>query len=209
MLIYIILYSMLLPGILYDAVRKSLSAKKVVLGFYVLLFTLFRGLRWNTGTDWSQYLWHFQYLNIDNVFSYSRYGGDETLEPLYALINVLVGFVGNYSLFLLVTNLFVLYTYYWFSIKYTPKPVVTFALLLLCASFFPVRMELAVTVLMWTIPSLVHRDFKSFLFVTVLAFLIHKATIIYLPFTALSSRVVFANRLVYGMHLYDKRSAYK
>lgn len=63
-------------------------------------------------------------------------GGDETLEPLYALINVLVGFVGNYSLFLLVTNLFVLYTYYWFSIKYTPKPVVTFALLLLCASFF-------------------------------------------------------------------------
>lgn len=75
MLIYIILYSMLLPGILYDAVRKSLSAKKVVLGFYVLLFTLFRGLRWNTGTDWSQYLWHFQYLNIDNVFSYSRYGG--------------------------------------------------------------------------------------------------------------------------------------
>ena len=35
MLIYIILYSMLLPGILYDAVRKSLSAKKVVLGFYV------------------------------------------------------------------------------------------------------------------------------------------------------------------------------
>jgi hypothetical protein len=36
MLIYIILYSMLLPGILYDAVRKSLSAKKVVLGFYVL-----------------------------------------------------------------------------------------------------------------------------------------------------------------------------
>ena len=29
--------------------------------------------------------------------------GDETLEPLYALINVLVGFVGNYSLFLLVT----------------------------------------------------------------------------------------------------------
>ena len=56
---------------------------------------------------------------------------------------------------MLVTNLFVLYTYYWFSIKYTPKPVVTFALLLLCASFFPVRMELAVTVLMWTIPSLV------------------------------------------------------
>lgn len=182
MLIYIILYLSLLPSILYDTTRTTIIKKKSFLIFLIIIFTLFRGLRWNTGTDWDQYLNHFESLNINNFLNYSRYGGDETLEPLYAFINVFIGFFGDYTLFLIVTNLFILYTYYYISIKYTPKPIITFALLLICTSFFPVRLEFAATVLMWTIPSLISQNVKQFLLVVFIAFFIHKSAIIFLPF---------------------------
>lgn len=182
MSIYIFIYLLLLPGILYDNNKNKLANKQKWLLFYILIFTLFRGLRWNTGTDWDQYLYHFENLNINNIFSYSRYGGEETLEPLYAFINVFIGFFGDYTLFLIATNLFILYTYYYVSIKYTPKPIITFALVLLCANFFPLRLELAATVLMWTIPAIINQNLKKFIIVTVIAFFIHKSAIVFLPF---------------------------
>lgn len=182
MSIYIFIYLLLLPGIFYDNNKNKLANKQKWLFCYILIFTLFRGLRWNTGTDWEQYLYHFENLNINNIFTYSRYGGDETLEPLYAFINVFIGFFGDYTLFLIVTNLFILYTYYYISIKYTPKPIITFALLLLCANFFPLRLELASTVLIWTIPSIINKNLKNFILITITAFFIHKSAILFLPF---------------------------
>lgn len=182
MTIYILIYSLLLIVIPFDTNRTTIIKKKKYLIFLIIIFTLFRGLRWNTGTDWDQYLYHFENLNINNIFTYSRYGGDETLEPLYAFINVFIGFFGNYTLFLIVTNLFILYTYYYISIKYTPKPIITFALLLLCANFFPVRLELAATILMWTIPPIINKNLKNFILIVIVALFIHKSAIIFLPF---------------------------
>lgn len=182
MTIYILIYSLLLPGILYDINKHSLISKKKWLLLYVLIFTLFRGLRWNTGTDWDQYLYHFENLNINNIFSYSRYGGEETLELLYAFLNIFIGFIGDYTLFLLFTNLFILYTYYHFSIKYTPRPIISFTLFVLCTCFFPVRLDLAAVVLMWAIPPILNKNLRKFLFIVCIAFFIHKSCILFLPF---------------------------
>lgn len=183
MYIYIILYVILFLGIFCDKKDTPLHNKKIIILFYVLIFALFRGLRWNTGTDWLQFLQDFYFLDWDNFLSFSRYGGDETLEPLYSLLNVLVKFCGgNYTTFLLLSNGFVLYTYYYFSTKYTSSPIITFILLLFCSSFFPVRIELAGSILIWTIPFIINRDIIKYTLIICIAFGIHKSSVIFFPF---------------------------
>ena len=65
-MIYIFIYGIFLLIGIYDIKKKGLLKEKsrnALLNLMILVLTLFRGLRWNTGTDWEQFLEVFQYVD--------------------------------------------------------------------------------------------------------------------------------------------------
>lgn len=182
MTLYIILYGLLLSTIFFDRDDISTDKKKLVMKGFVVLFTLFRGLRWNTGTDWEPYLSVFEEADWDNIFSLVHDAG--FMEPGYVFLNVLVKSLGgNYTAFLLLTNLFLLFSYYRFSLYMSSRPIWVFVVILFIVPFFPVRQTLAAgIVLLSGYQYLLERKGLKYVLVVLAAFFIHASAIICLPF---------------------------
>ena len=72
MFIYLLIYIPFICSAYYDFVKTSDKQKISILWFWVIVFTLFRGLRWDTGTDWDQFLEVYNHAHWDNIFSYYR-----------------------------------------------------------------------------------------------------------------------------------------
>lgn len=181
MTLYIILYGLLLSAIFLDRDDISPDKKKLVLKSFVILFTLFRGLRWNTGTDWESYLAVFEEAGWDTIFSLVHDVG--FMEPGYVLLNVLVKSLGgNYTVFLLLTNFFLLFSYYRFSLWVSSRPIWTFVVLLFTVSFFPVRQTLAVGLVLLSFQYLLQRQGWKYVLLVLGASLIHTSAIVCLPF---------------------------
>lgn len=167
-----------------DALKGiSLKNKKFLLAILILIFTLFRGLRWRTGTDWLQFQYCFDHTTFSNIFNYDRYGdGEETMEFGYMALNWLVSIFGNYTLFLLITNFFLLYTWATLSIKIVPrKPIMTFSLIMISNMLFPVRLQLTAGIICWSIYYLQKEKYLSFIITTLFACTFHKAAIMVVP----------------------------
>lgn len=181
MTLYILLYSLLLCTIFLDRDDVAMEKKKLALKALVLLFTLFRGLRWNTGTDWEPYLSVFEEADWDNIFSLVHDAG--FMEPGYVFLNVLVKSLGgNYTLFLLLTNFFLLVSYSRFSLYMSSRPLWTFVVLLFTIAFFPVRQTLAVGIVLFGYRYLLERNGWKYLLVVLAASTIHASALVCLPF---------------------------
>ena len=98
MFAYIIVYSVLVISCGFDTAKIALNKKINILLGLVCLFTLFRGLRWEVGTDWEQYLNIFLYSEWSNIFSLKR-ELDDIMEPGYIVLNVLVKTLGGVYIF--------------------------------------------------------------------------------------------------------------
>ena len=136
MFVYIIVYSVLVISCGFDTAKIALNKKINILLGLVCLFTLFRGLRWEVGTDWEQYLNIFLYSEWSNIFSLKR-ELDDIMEPGYIVLNVLVKTLGGgYTSFLLLTNFIILYSYFRLVVKCRYYPIYSFASILLSVGFF-------------------------------------------------------------------------
>jgi hypothetical protein len=181
MIIYIILYGLLLFTVFFDTERVSLKSKKEILIWWVAIFTLFRGLRWDTGTDWDQYLEVFQISSFDNIFNFAR-NGSVKMEPGYVFINAFVKLLGgDYTIFLLLTNLLVLWAYYKFSVTNSKTPIMVFVLMMFSTQFFPVRIGIAVGVILIGLFDFAKVNVKRGLFFTFLAATIHSSAMVFIP----------------------------
>jgi hypothetical protein len=146
----------------------------------VIILTIFRGLRWETGTDWKQYLEVFQMASWSNIFSLTR-GTGESMEFGYVFLNVIVKtFGGNYTVFLFLTNFFVLVSYLVFSLKLSRYPIWTFASILLSINFFPVRQDIAIAVLYFALLAILDHNNKKALVLIGIASSIHNISICFL-----------------------------
>ncbi len=182
--IYIVLYSLLFFCAFFDLKKPVGISKKQIVYFFVILFTLFRGLRWETGTDWHQFENVFYQVRWSNIFNHVRYGGDErVLEPGYVFLNLFFRtLTGHYTFFLLATNFFILWTYAKFSFKHASLPIIAFIAIIGAGQFFTVRQSLATAILMFAYNYAVSRSLVKFLVVVFIASLIHGASIIFVPF---------------------------
>ncbi len=176
-MIYLILYGTLLMLALADMLKpfnkKQANTIMIVL---ITIFTLFRGLRWNTGTDWKPYFYIFNEASISNVFLFSRDNGGEFLEPGFVLLNTIFNSVFPYTIFLLVTNAFILWAYYYTVNCFLSKRCLfAFCFLLLSTAFFPVRQEIANSIIMIAIPFLIKKNYIKFVILSVFAISIHKS----------------------------------
>lgn len=183
MTIYIALYIILLLCSFADVSKCSPKTKKILLFFLVFIFVLFRGLRWETGTDWEQFEYCFNHAEWNNLTSYDRYGnGVERMESGYMLLNRIVKIFGNYTLFLIVTNLFLVGTWYKFAYKFIPsKPIMAFAMIMVSNMFFPVRLQLAAGFFCWSLYFLIQKKYTLSLFIAIITCTIHKSAILIIP----------------------------
>ncbi|EAQ47944.1 putative polysaccharide polymerase [Leeuwenhoekiella blandensis MED217] len=152
--------------------------------FFVLIFTLFRGLRWETGTDWQQFLEVFQYADWNNIFTFSRYEtSDEVLEFGYVFLNVLIKSLGfDYTGFLLITNFLILVSYYKIVVRFSAKPILVFAMILFTSAFFPVRQVFAAAFIIYSYRFLIARKLLPFIITVLIATTFHKSSYLFFPF---------------------------
>ncbi|WP_455664434.1 EpsG family protein [Phocaeicola sp.] len=184
---YIFLYITLLIGSFADVSKTSRQKRVGILLLFVFAFVLFRGLRWETGTDWEQFYVCFENVEWDNIMSYDRYGnGREKMEVGYMFLNWFIKLFGNYTLFLLVTNLFLVGTWAYMSYKLVPqKFLMTFAMIMVSNMFFPVRLQLAAGVFCWVLYYWLDKKYWLCLLFTIISCLIHKScclVIFFIPF---------------------------
>lgn len=179
MLIYIILYTLLVFTLLWENKENELRFKKIVIYASVLVFTLFRGLRWETGTDWPQYFEVFNDATWNSIFSYDR--GFGNMEIGYMFINMFIKSIYNdYTFFLLVTNLFILNAFAKFSLTNSTTPIMVFVLIMFSTQFFPVRIGLAVGVIIWGLFSFSDKKYWRVIICSLIAVSIHSSSIVFL-----------------------------
>ena len=158
--------------------------QKVFLYFWVVVFFLVKSLRWDTGTDFAQFLACWQNSSWSNIFSYWRYGrGTELMEPGYVFLNVLIkSIIPSYTFFLIVSNLFIMYTFVKCICSYVVRfKLVAFAMLMVCSEMFPVRQTLATAFIVLAYMYMHNRLTKKYAVSMICAFLIHKSSVLMAP----------------------------
>lgn len=189
MLIYFLIYIPFVLCAFYDLQSENKHMKKTILSFWVIVFTLFRGLRWDTGTDWDQFLQVYNQSHWCNVFSYVRYVSDVGASHMdygYMFLNALFHELGlGYTMFLLFTNFIIMWCYKDFCLKMTKYPILTMILLMNVGMPFPVRQSISFAILLWGYQFLNKKDIKKYLLVVFCAFTIHKGALIGFPLAIL------------------------
>lgn len=180
MLIYLLIYIPFILCAYYDFVKTTDKKKNQILWLWVIVFTLFRGLRWEIGTDWKQFHDVYYHSSWDNIFTYYRaeFGG-RLMDYGYMFINAVFHESGfSYTIFLLVTNFWIMWCYKDFSQRHTKYPIMTMVLLMNVGVPFPVRQTIALATSLWGFRFAVEKKWVKYAIVAMAAALIHKGSLI-------------------------------
>jgi hypothetical protein len=183
-MIYYILFISLFLTSLVDFTRINKSFKNKLFIFWIIIFILFKGLRWDTGTDFNQFYACFKYSDWNNIFSYWRYGPDTTkMEPGYMLLNVLIKTIlPHYTFFLLITDTFILCSFGYLIKKYAPnQSLIALSIMIVSTEMFPVRQTLTTAILCYSIIFIQRKQLKYYLITIFICFTIHRSSLIMLP----------------------------
>lgn len=184
MFIYLLIYIPLLLFAYLDFNPKiEFKTKRKVLIAFVVVFTLFWGLRWEIGTDWEQFLNVYEKSSWENIFSFKRtQTGESVMDYGYMFINAVFHEAGMpYTVFLLATGLVIQLCYFDLSTRFTNYPILTYILLLNVGVPFPVRQSLSLAIALWAIRFVFEKKYLKFVLVALAATLIHKGSAIIFP----------------------------
>ena len=110
------IYSLIYIPLILSSFISNLKAQKRAIFFWIIVLTLFRGLRWDLGTDWYWYEKSFNELDFSNFYKYITQDDGmvyKNLEAGWALLMVLCKkLFGTYTSFLLASNFIILSIYY-------------------------------------------------------------------------------------------------
>lgn len=168
------------------------------LGIYVLLLSLFAGLRFHTGWDWEAYDYFFNLLNQANIYNFFSYN-IFNYEPGFVLlsyISILLN-IPPFLLFAIITVSLIVSSAH----KYLGKFVYIFCLIYLYYGYFHnfsiVRQGIAAALFAYSIRFLIVRSYK-FYFVIIFASLFHISAAMLLAIPLL---LVIANRVPFFLLL--------
>ena len=180
MLIYFLIYIPFVLCAYFDFKPGTKEdTKKYILWGWVVVFTLFWGLRWKIGTDWNQFYYVYQHAHWGNIFNFQRYETGILMDYGYMSINALFNDLNlPYTVFLLITGFWILWCYRDFSLRFTKYPILTFILLMNAGLPFPVRQTLSFATMLWGFRFAMDRQWGMFAIVSFIAGLIHKGSFI-------------------------------
>ncbi len=178
MIPYFIVFFICLIFTFIDFSTKSKTRKNLLIIVYGLLFIFFAGIRWETGTDWVNYLWAFNTIN-------SVSHGGSGYEYLYELLlRFSSSLSNNYTLFLFLTALIIVSLTSKVLKKYSPYPLFSFLLLLsysINSSGFGYRQDLAIVIVFFSFYYIIDSKVYYFIALVIIATLFHQSAIIFLP----------------------------
>ena len=184
MFIYLLIYIPLLLFAYLDFNPKiEFKTKRKVLIAFVVIFTLFWGLRWETGTDWEQFINVYEKSSWENIFSFKRTStGEGVMDYGYMFINAVFHEAGMpYTVFLLATSFVIQLCFFDMSTRFTNYPILTYILLMNVGVPFPVRQTLSLAISRWSIRFVFEKKYLKFVLVALVATLIHKGSAIIFP----------------------------
>ena len=178
MIPYFIVFFICFLFTLFDFSTKSRNVKNLLLIVYGVLIVFFAGIRWETGTDWGNYLWSF---NTINTVSHGESGHEYLYELLLRFSSSLSK---NYTLvlFLIATGIFTLTSNV--LKKYSPYPLFSFLLLLsysINSSGFGYRQDLAIAITFFSLYYIINNKVYHFIALVIIATFFHQSAIIFLP----------------------------
>jgi hypothetical protein len=198
MAIYIIIYLIVASAVIVERIRNvQASHKQLVMLLLLVLLTLFRGLRWETGTDWEQFQDLFDTIEFDDIFGRARYLG-VSVEPGYAFFNWLFSrLTGSYTCFLIFYNAIILGIFYNCSWRYFPdRPVYPFVILFFFSGIFPLRQAWACAIFLYSFRYILSNNLLKFGICVILATSIHNSAILTFPFYFIFNRKISTVKLV-------------
>lgn len=180
MLIYFLVLFILLYLTIVDFHfgSKKTKLKVQILQLIGLFFILFAGLRWQTGTDWNNYIYYF---NIVDHLKIGRSG----FEFFFELLARVTKFIfRNYQFMLLITAGIIIGFSYKAISKFSPYPI--FSVFLLYAysinsSGFGYRQDIAIAICLFSLFYIHERKLKPYLLCVLAAFLFHQSALIFIP----------------------------
>lgn len=189
------IYSLVYIPLIFSVFVERKNTQKMVMIFWIIILTLFRGLRWDCGTDWDWYESSFYELDFDNFYKYVTIeredGNIKMLEAGWALLMVISKYIyAHYSIFLLVSNAVLMFLIYKISMVLSLKPIQLFIYILCVSTFFPVRQDFAVLLLLYGFILFDNKQKLSILFF-VLAGFFHKSAWLIIPLFLLCKLVRF------------------
>ena len=181
MLLYYIVYFLL---ILFAFLSLHAGTKKrnIFLIISIVVVVSFQSFRWRTVTDWSNY--------YDIFISSEGMEAKSLFEISYFYLNKFISsLTGSYTIFLFVENIIIIAC----SLTYAKMMNVNMLIMIVLASFsstvFPVRFNLAASILLLSYVYIYRRKIIPYLFLVILASTIHFSAIFFLPFYFVSQKM--------------------
>ncbi len=180
MLLYVIIFIALAILAAFELPFKG-RQKRVKLPVFIgvsLFFILMSGLRWNTGADWTPYLYYYTHYDPSILFFRIAF------EPGFGLfVRFLRIFSDSFTFYLIVFALFTIGLRALFFYRYTNAILLSLFLFWGIGTFaevFGVRQSLAISLCLSGVPLIIKRRFWFFALVVLLATSIHTTAIIFL-----------------------------
>jgi hypothetical protein len=185
-MVYILFLALFVLASLADVLKTRKKEKKGALVFLLIILTLFVGLRYKTGADWSGYIKIFN----DSPLPYKRHG----YELGYVFLNKLIYYTfGNYYVLQFIATAFICIAVYFLIKNYSPFPL--FSLCLFVIFFFnnilmaQVRQSLALAIIILSTKHILNRKFLLFVCYIVIASLFHVSAVCALPLYFLNRKI--------------------
>lgn len=180
MYLYIILVILILGALFEVFGQKNCHHRKYQSLFFcsvIVLIYILSVIRWERGTDWDSYYYYF--TTGSKTLDYFHH-----FENGFILLNFIVrSITDNYTILLFVLGS-ILYFFLYRSIKsISVYPI--FSLLCYFAvmkgGIFFVRQTVAVSILLFSVKYIIDRNLKAFILLIILATLLHRSSLIFLP----------------------------
>ena len=182
--IYFVIHTVFFLCIFLDFLNVKKKVRNRVLVLLVIMVVLFGGLRWETGTDWDQYLYHFTHSDLSNIFAQER-GGGRLLEPGFVLVNAIVKYLfGTFWMYNLITTGIIQFIRYKMCKLLCGEFALTgyCVMMILSSNYFSIRSGLGMGVALASFYFIKERHFKGFALTNVASYLIHVQGIVMFPF---------------------------
>ncbi len=155
---FISIYTLLYLPLILCCFIENRKRQDYAMWFFVIAFTLFRGLRWGVGSDWAWYLRAFYELDLNNFYKFVLIDDDYSLKVLdigcASLMLLCKKLFGTYTSYLLVSNFLILYIYRLVALKFSSRPYLIFCFSICSVNFFPVRQDIANTLFFYGVTCL-------------------------------------------------------
>lgn len=210
-MLLLLIGALLLPFAFLDKAFSGFHKKIIILSF-CLLFILLGGLRWNTGTDWNAY---YNFFNESNTYLSATESLDN-FEWGYSVLNFVVNYLTeSYTAFLLIFTTLMVFSKY---IIITNKNFLRYSLFSLflyycyyIGDIVSVRQLLASSIVFLSLLFIINKKPYKFLFMVILATLIHRTAIIcliiyniyYLNISKLKLYFIFFSSMILGLFLFN------